>query len=169
MELDARITSVGGERLKVVPMSPYHAASPRTSKPAKGKSKRSSGNEPELEPSVARVLVVDDHLDARLLLEEYLQENGFYVSVAKNGAEALALLRGGIEFDLVVLDINMPHVDGYGFLDALKKMPQGVRNLPVVVLSGYAPKKVRGVVAQLDKPAPLDAVLAAIQRSLRKH
>jgi CheY-like chemotaxis protein len=64
-----------------------------------------------------------------------LEGRGFAVETATNGAEALEMLGGGIHPDLIVTDLQMPKMDGYQFMAALKENPQTAA-IPVVVLAG---------------------------------
>ena len=89
------------------------------------------------EPSAhwnADILVVDDDADNCELLARRLQRYGARVSTAKNGLEALQLLRR-TPFDLVLLDLLMPGLDGYQVLVKLKTDPK-LRHLPVIMISG---------------------------------
>jgi CheY-like chemotaxis protein len=70
-----------------------------------------------------RVLVVDDSTECALPLKAVLAWCGFGVAVASDGAEALALLDGFVP-DVVILDLHMPVMDGYGFLGAMRDLPQ---------------------------------------------
>jgi class 3 adenylate cyclase len=80
-----------------------------------------------------RLLVVDDNRVNRLLLGRALEQLGHRVSFAENGRKALkALQEGGI--DLVLLDIEMPEMDGYQVLAALAADP-ALRDIPVVMMS----------------------------------
>lgn len=166
MWVDESITQVGNGQVRVVPLSPEHLAglSRRRERPkARGKARQ---NELETRTQMARVLVIDDHIDARVLLEDFLQSRGYYVSVAKNGNEALALLRGGLDFDLILLDLVMPESDGFQLIAALRTLPQPLRKVPVIVLSGAAPRTLRGTKAVLSKPIELDVLLKVIERVL---
>jgi CheY-like chemotaxis protein len=69
-----------------------------------------------------RILVVDDVHDACEILARLLRTCGFDVASACNGANALDLL-DGFAPDVVILDLNMPVMDGYGFLEAIRKLP----------------------------------------------
>jgi CheY-like chemotaxis protein len=80
----------------------------------------------------ARVLVVDDDADIRLLLRHLLATAGMAVDEAAGGPEALALLDGSRRWDAVVLDVQMPAVDGWDVLEAIRATP-GVADLPVVM------------------------------------
>ena len=84
----------------------------------------------------ARLLVVDDNKVNRLLLGRTLQLDGHQVSSAENGREALESLRRG-PCDLMLLDMEMPELDGFGVLEALRSDPElrDLRDLPVIVTS----------------------------------
>lgn len=59
-----------------------------------------------------RILVVDDELAIRMLLSELLSEAGYYVNAADNGMNAWELLKKADKYDLFILDVNMPQMDG---------------------------------------------------------
>ncbi len=81
-----------------------------------------------------RVMVVDDDLYIRELYEEILKDEGYTVESASNGEEALNKLKLG-GYDLVLLDIMMPKLDGLGVMDALTKSPPPVKNGPIILLT----------------------------------
>jgi len=82
----------------------------------------------------ARILVVDDVLENRDLLTRRLQRLGFSaIDQADNGVRALAAIAAR-SYDLVLLDIMMPELDGFGVLEALKKDGR-INDLPVIVIS----------------------------------
>jgi CheY-like chemotaxis protein len=80
-----------------------------------------------------RLLVVDDEENIRFLFKEELEEEGYEVDVASNGLEALEKIKGAA-FDLVVLDIKMPGMNGIQALNEIKKIH---KELPVVLCSAY--------------------------------
>jgi sigma-B regulation protein RsbU (phosphoserine phosphatase) len=81
-----------------------------------------------------RILVVDDNDDNRYTLTLYLDLEGYTdVAIAQDGEEAIACLEK-TGFDLVLLDVMMPKVDGYGVLNWLKDQPR-LRDLPVIMIS----------------------------------
>jgi adenylate cyclase len=84
-------------------------------------------------PAAGRLLVVDDNRVNRLLLGRALESLGHAVTFAENGREALAALRER-PVDLVLLDIEMPEMDGYETLGALAADPR-LRDVPVVMMS----------------------------------
>jgi phosphoserine phosphatase RsbU/P len=79
------------------------------------------------------ILVVDDDPANRDLLERRLHREGYTVTSAENGLQALKLLRSG-SFDLVLLDLIMPGLDGYQVLGKLKADPV-LKHIPVVMIS----------------------------------
>jgi adenylate cyclase len=83
--------------------------------------------------SPGRLLVVDDNKVNRLLLGRGLEQQGHRVSFAENGRLALEMLRSG-EFDLLLLDIQMPVMDGYQVLEELATDLK-LRDLPVIITS----------------------------------
>ena len=88
----------------------------------------------------ARLLVADDNKVNRLLLGRTLALHGHEVQTAGNGREALDMLRRG-GFDLLLIDLEMPELDGFALLELLAADPQ-LRELPVIVTSsveGVAP------------------------------
>ena len=80
-----------------------------------------------------RVLIVDDNEVNRDLLAKRLQRQGYRVTVASNGFEALELI-ASMSLDLVLLDIMMPQMNGYQVLETLKADP-ALRHIPVVMIS----------------------------------
>lgn len=79
------------------------------------------------------ILVVDDHRTTRLKLSLGLKQQGHTVGEAENGMQALEKLRSE-PFDLVLLDIMMPEMDGYQVLDQMKE-DRDLRDVPVIVIS----------------------------------
>lgn len=71
-----------------------------------------------------RVLIVDDTEDVRRLLALTLRVEGFETCVAAGGPEALAILDGGFRPDLVLLDVQMPVMDGWDTLAAIRRNPR---------------------------------------------
>ena len=79
-----------------------------------------------------RVAIVDDTAEARLLIRRILQSQGdFKIFEAENGHDGLRLIQRE-QPDLIILDLMMPDLDGFGVLDALKSKPE-TANIPVIV------------------------------------
>jgi pimeloyl-ACP methyl ester carboxylesterase/DNA-binding response OmpR family regulator len=122
----------------------------------------SAAVEPERAASAgARILLVDDHPLNRDMLGRRLERLGYYVAQAEHGRAALELL-GTTPFDLILLDIMMPELDGYAVLKALRADPER-RHIPVIVLSALDDMSsiVRGIELGADDylPKPFDPVL----------
>ena len=82
----------------------------------------------------ARVLVVDDSSLVRLYYRSALEQAGFEVEQAINGIEAMERALSQ-PFDLVIVDVNMPRMDGLTFLRALRRSAADVAVLPVLMIS----------------------------------
>jgi adenylate cyclase len=81
----------------------------------------------------ASVLVVDDDPVTRLMLSGSLERNGHQVTTAEDGTQALDLVRSK-NFDVLLLDVLMPEMDGYGVLEQLKGDPN-LRHIPVIMVT----------------------------------
>jgi signal transduction histidine kinase/DNA-binding response OmpR family regulator len=80
------------------------------------------------------VLIVDDEPDVRDLMVDILSDDVKSIKLAKNGAEAYSILDGGFYPDLIFLDLMMPEIDGFKFLEMVKSNPK-YSSLPIVVVS----------------------------------
>ena len=83
--------------------------------------------------STGRMLIVDDNRLNRMMLERALAQQGYAVATAENGRKALEILSAE-PFDVVLLDILMPELDGYETLARIKQHPV-LRHLPVIMIS----------------------------------
>ncbi|MDX2213830.1 MAG: response regulator [Oculatellaceae cyanobacterium bins.114] len=79
------------------------------------------------------VLVVDDELSTRLYVSRQLEQQHYVVSLAENGTQAMELVQSQV-FDLILLDIIMPEMNGYRVLEQLKSSSSH-RNIPVIMIS----------------------------------
>ena len=86
-----------------------------------------------MEARTGQILVVDDHKPNRLKMSFAVKKEGHEVETAENGLEAISMLRAK-SFDLVLLDIVMPEMDGYQVLAEMKADAQ-LRDIPVLVIS----------------------------------
>jgi CheY-like chemotaxis protein len=112
-------------------------------------------------PGSGRILVVDDSADNRDMLSRRLEREGYQPVSAANGREALERIAGD-NFDLVLLDVLMPEVDGYQVLEQLKDTP-ATRDIPVIMISALddMPSIVRCIERGAEDflPKPFDPVL----------
>jgi CheY-like chemotaxis protein len=116
-----------------------------------------------------RVLVVDDDPVIRSTVAELLTDEGYRVQQAGDGAEALEIIRVAAP-DAIVLDLMMPVLDGWAFVDHCRGEP-GCADVPIVVMSAtHALHETAqrlhamGVRAVLAKPFDVDALIAIVQR-----
>jgi DNA-binding response OmpR family regulator len=117
----------------------------------------------------ARVLVVEDDASFRWVLEEVLREAGYAVEAAPDGAAALAVVRRWPP-DVILLDCNMPVLDGPGFLAAYRQEPGPRALLAPMSATADAEHWARqaGADVFLVKPFDLDAALALVRALVRR-
>lgn len=102
-------------------------------------------------PAIAPgILVVDDSITSRSLERSILEAHGYRVRVAVDGLEALELLRAE-KADLIITDIQMPRLDGFGLVEAVKADP-GLRGIPMIIVSSLekAEDQERGLLLGAD-------------------
>jgi two-component system, chemotaxis family, chemotaxis protein CheY len=87
--------------------------------------------------SQRRILVVDDSSLVRLYYRDTLEKAGFQVEQAINGIEAMEKVLAQ-PFDLVIVDVNMPRMDGFSFLSTLRRSASDVATLPTLVITTEA-------------------------------
>jgi len=115
-----------------------------------------------------RILTVDDSASMRALLNHALTSNGFDVAQADDGQSALEWLQMN-EVDVVITDINMPRLDGYGLIEALRGGTRH-RDRPILVLTTESSdeKKNRarqmGATGWIVKPFDAAKLVAAVRR-----
>jgi len=112
------------------------------------------------------VLVVDDDADVRECIKDALEVEGYRVTGAANGKDALRLLKDDVvRPDIILLDIMMPEMDGWAFRAEQLKDPE-LASIPVLVFTAYgSPKDVARelhTAGFLRKPLRLEELLSAI-------
>jgi CheY-like chemotaxis protein len=117
------------------------------------------------------ILVVEDNEVVREGLAVVLGRFGCRVSLAADGSEALALLRGGLRPHLILLDMLTPGLDGWGFLDQRRRDPE-LAGIPVVITTalGVASEEwaaALGAVGLLRKPVQTELLLDEVRRRCR--
>jgi DNA-binding response OmpR family regulator len=118
----------------------------------------------------AEILIVDDEATERITLGEVLRLEGYQVTLAASGEEALALTRKqDASFDIAVLDLRLPGIDGLQVLDGIRQLSQ---DTVVILITGYGTLETaisalrKGAYDFLLKPCPVDEVLEAVHRAL---
>jgi len=102
------------------------------------------------------VLFVDDDPDIRDFIEDLLEPRGVRVTTAADGAEALQRMRNGLRPDVIITDLEMPNLDGFGFLRAIRDTGEWAP-IPFIVLSAHD-----------DKPTVRRAMMLGIDDFLTK-
>ncbi len=111
---------------------------------------------------MATVLVIEDDDDAREVLLELLELEGYDVLEARNGQEGLEVAEAAEALDVILLDLHMPRMDGREFLDVKALRPK-IKDIPVIVVSAWAPRlEHEGARARLLKPVDLRQMFVAI-------
>jgi CheY-like chemotaxis protein len=117
--------------------------------------------EPHVVPCAKRVLVVDDDFDVRNVMSILLRAEGYEVVTAANGQEALECLQRGARPDLILLDLMMPVMDGWQFLQIKQRDPTFAQ-MPVIAIT--AVKSTHSLeIPCLEKPLSFEQLLKAVK------
>ena len=116
-----------------------------------------------------KILIVEDDLAIQALLHDFIQEAGYEVTLASDGVEALSYFseRG---FDLVLLDIMLPKIDGYGVCEVIRRKS----NIPIVMLTALDAEEnqIKGLDLEADdyitKPFKLGVLVSRVNALLRR-
>lgn len=121
-------------------------------------------------PDAKRLLLIDDDEDLRMLFELAMKKEGYDVACAEDGVKGLAKV-AVYNPHLIVLDLMMPLLDGFGVLRGLQS--QGFSSIPVIVITGYSEKANESlvssepnVVAFMQKPIKYEELVARIRALL---
>jgi two-component system, sensor histidine kinase and response regulator len=127
----------------------------------------------DLDSAACKILVIDDEGDFRQVIIRFLSKQGFTVVAASDGKAGVGLA-GEVLPDLIVCDLNMPGMDGYAVLAALRREPK-LADIPLIFLTGQSqPSQVRhgmslGADDYLTKPVNLDDLLSAVKVRLSRR
>lgn len=116
-----------------------------------------------------KILVVEDDSDIQELLLNFLKEAGYDVTVANDGVEALSVFTDN-QFDLILLDIMLPKIDGFGVCELIRKQSQ----IPIIMLTALSgeEEQIRGLDLQVDdyitKPFSMPVLVRKIAAVLRR-
>lgn len=129
----------------------------------------SEKNKPGMEQSEAlRILLAEDDLVSRMVVEKFSEEKGWKVFIASNGKEAVDLLKR-MHFDIILMDVLMPVMDGFTATRIIRQM-DGSKNTPIIAITAYALKEDRGrcIDAGMDdylaKPIDAEEFYAIVQK-----
>lgn len=116
------------------------------------------------------ILLIEDDRPYRQALRLYLESHGFTAKEAEDGREALVLLDGGLDVDIIISDCHMPVINGLDFLKALSYRVKG-QDVRVILVSGNMTKEIEkeakqaGAFALLSKPFDFQDLLALVSRA----
>ena len=116
-----------------------------------------------------KILVVEDDLDIQELLKNFLQEAGYSIVLANDGVEALSIF-SDVQFDLILLDIMLPKIDGFAVCELIRKQSQ----VPIIMLTALngEEEQIRGLDMQVDdyitKPFSMPVLIRKIAAVLRR-
>jgi two-component system, NtrC family, response regulator AtoC len=122
---------------------------------------------------IGQVLVVDDEINLRESLAELIAGEGFCVAQAGDGEAAIELLRGGLQPDVVFLDLRMPKLDGLEVLRVIQE--EKLTSAPVIVISAFgdSSKMIEamrlGAYDYITKPLDLDEIVATLHRAAEQR
>lgn len=118
---------------------------------------------------MAKILIVEDDLDIQELLQNFLQEAGYEVSIANDGVEAVSLFSTA-HYDLILLDVMLPKIDGFTVCELIRKQSQ----IPIIMLTALSDEKeqIKGLDLQVDdyitKPFSMPVLVRKIAAVLRR-
>ena len=121
-------------------------------------------------PGALRILMAEDDRSNQVATRKLLEKSGHAVTLAGNGQEVLELLRDG-EFDMVLMDIQMPVMGGVEATEIIRSTPGRHRNVPIIALTAYAMTGDRekflasGMDDYLAKPVSVEG----LRRLVEKH
>ena len=128
-----------------------------------------------VQAGTVRLLVAEDTEDNRLLVTHYLRKEAVDVTFAEDGQKAVDAIVAGAEFDLILMDLDMPRLDGYGATKLILKWQKshGQAPTPIVAISGYAMREAQlaslaaGCTAHVAKPVDQATLVSTVGRYAR--
>ena len=122
---------------------------------------------------MASILIVDDDEDLAFILSDVLADSGHHVRVGRNGSDGLSMLDEQPLPDVIILDIEMPVLDGPGMAQQMFLLDAGKEEIPILLVSGSA--DLRAIARRVGtpyfaaKPCPLENILVLLRRALAEH
>jgi len=114
-------------------------------------------------PMGCRVLIIEDDVELRSMMDAILANDGFEPLTASNGRDALQALQGGADPQVIILDLMMPVMDGWQFRRALRHYPR-LWGIPTVIVSALSNPNVSELqpAAVLCKPVNVDELMHVV-------
>ena len=119
--------------------------------------------------TMQKILIVEDDLDIQDLLKNFLQEVGYETAIARDGMEAISLF-SSVHFDLILLDIMLPKIDGFTVCELIRRQSQ----VPIIMLTDLngEEEQIKGLDLQVDdyitKPFSIPILIRKIAAVLRR-
>ncbi len=136
-------------------------------------SKSAAASKEKTKPSDYNVMIVDDSKTDRTIMRKALEPMGITLTEAVDGQEALNILKqGDTHFDAMLIDIEMPRMDGYTLAGEIKKYNK-YKNLPLIAVTSRTSKSDRmrgvesGMVEYITKPYSSDYLASVVQRNIK--
>lgn len=119
------------------------------------------------------VLVVEDDTLNTKLLVEILEDAGFDTTTAKNGVEAVEIMNKPNDVEIILLDVMMPVMDGFQFMEEFNKHPEWQDRMVIMQTAATHPKDVvtgntKGTFYYLTKPFTPDTVLSVVRAAVEE-
>ena len=117
-----------------------------------------------------KIMYIEDNFENRVLVRRLLQASGYEIVEAENASQAVDLMREGLP-DLILMDINLPEVDGYTLTGRIKSIPF-LQPIPIIALTANVMKGDRertldaGCDGYIEKPIDVDTFIDQILRFL---
>jgi len=115
------------------------------------------------------ILIVEDDQDIAESMAELVRSDGFDARLAENGEVGLRKLRENPRPQCILLDLMMPVMSGWDFLETLQDERPELRDIPVIVVSAAHNPKLPEGIRLLSKPLDLDVLTDAIHDAVTKH
>jgi PAS domain S-box-containing protein len=144
--------------------------------PAAARSDRSAANGAANHVRPLQIMIADDSTDNRMLIRAYLRKTPWHLDEAENGREAIEMFKRE-HYDLVLMDVQMPEVDGYEATRAIRQWERdhGLPHTPILALTASAlgdaarHSLAAGCDAHVTKPVKKDTLLALIRNAAQAH
>jgi two-component system response regulator QseB len=128
----------------------------------------------EMRMTTPKVLLIEDDAMNRLVLRDMFAVAGLQIDEAAGGAEGLQLIEQN-SYDLLLVDLRMPGIDGFSVMEAVRSRPDDKCTTPIIVVSGEAGPELRsscmkaGANDQITKPVAMQVLFESIGAVLAKR
>ncbi len=121
------------------------------------------------EQPVKNILVVDDDEGIREILQMAFATEGYSVTTAANGKEALEILSQSPHYGLILLDLMMPKMNGWEFIEAFQK--NSFSGIPIILMTAYTDrvKNIDIVKEVIPKPMDFDALIQRVEANFKAN